>query len=67
MLPGKFRDLVIWTPGEETPSLSGGERHRLKLASEMVRYQSILPVFDEPNIGLHPLDTDVTFGAYISG
>ncbi len=43
--------------GEETPSLSGGEAQRLKLASEMGRGQSdSVFVFDEPTIGLHPLD-----------
>lgn len=46
------------TLGEATTSLSGGEAQRLKLASEMgMRQDDSVFVFDEPTIGLHPLDT----------
>ena len=45
------------TLGEQTPGLSGGEAQRLKLAGEMRKSQSdSVFVFDEPTIGLHPLD-----------
>lgn len=48
------------TLGEETPSLSGGEAQRLKLASEIEKTQGdSVFVFDEPSIGLHPLDVQV--------
>lgn len=48
------------TLGEATPSLSGGEAQRLKLASEMRKSQSnSVFVFDEPTIGLHPLDVQI--------
>ena len=53
------------TLGEETPSLSGGEAQSLKLASEMGRLQSdSVFVFDEPTIGLHPLDVRTLLGVF---
>ena len=53
------------TLGEETPSLSGGEAQRLKLASEMGRLQTdSVFVFDEPTIGLHPLDIRTLMGVF---
>ena len=53
------------TLGEETPSLSGGEAQRLKLASEMGKAQSdSVFVFDEPTIGLHPLDVQTLMGVF---
>ncbi len=55
------------TLGEETPSLSGGEAQRLKLASEMGRGQSdSVFVFDEPTIGLHPLDVESLLSVFES-
>ena len=53
------------TLGEDTPALSGGEAQRLKLASEMGRTQTdSVFVFDEPTIGLHPLDVQVLLGVF---
>ena len=53
------------TLGESTPGLSGGEAQRLKLASEMGKTQkNTLYVFDEPTIGLHPLDVGVLMGIF---
>ena len=53
------------TLGEATPSLSGGEAQRLKLASEMGRQQDAsVFVFDEPTIGLHPLDVQTLLAVF---
>ena len=53
------------TLGEATPSLSGGEAQRLKLASEMGRGQAdSVFVFDEPTIGLHPLDVQTLMDVF---
>ncbi len=55
------------TLGEETPSLSGGEAQRLKLAQEIGKVQTdSLFVFDEPSIGLHPLDVQVLLKVFQS-
>lgn len=53
------------TLGEATPNLSGGEAQRLKLAAEMGRLQDdAVFVFDEPTIGLHPLDVRTLLGVF---
>ena len=64
---GVLHDLGLGylTHGEATPSLSGGEAQRLKLASEMDRDQSsALFVFDEPTIELHPLDVELLLSVF---
>lgn len=49
--------------GESTPSLSGGEAQRLKLVKHLNHNQkTTLFVFDEPTIGLHPLDVKTLVG-----
>ena len=54
------------TLGEATPALSGGEAQRLKLAGEMGRRSQAdtVFVFDEPTIGLHPLDVQTLLGVF---
>lgn len=61
----KTLGLGYLTLGEETPSLSGGEAQRLKLANEIGKTQSdSVFVFDEPSIGLHPLDVQVLLSVF---
>ena len=61
----KSLGLGYLTLGEDTPALSGGEAQRLKLASEMGRTQEgSIFVFDEPTIGLHPLDVEVLLSVF---
>jgi excinuclease ABC subunit A len=51
--------------GEPTPSLSGGESQRLKIASRLRSSQrGALYVFDEPSTGLHPLDVATLVGVF---
>jgi excinuclease ABC subunit A len=51
--------------GEPTPALSGGEAQRLRLASELRKGQDgMLFIFDEPSIGLHPLDVETLLGVF---
>ena len=53
------------TLGEATTNLSGGEAQRLKLSSEMgCRQDDSIFIFDEPTIGLHPLDTQTLIGVF---
>ena len=61
----KTLGLGYLTLGEETPRLSGGEAQRLKLANEIGKTQSdSVFVFDEPSIGLHPLDVQVLLSVF---
>ena len=49
--------------GEPTPSLSGGESQRLRIASRLRSSQrGVLYVLDEPSTGLHPLDVATLVG-----
>ena len=51
--------------GEPTPSLSGGEAQRLRIASRLRSSQrGVLYVFDEPSTGLHPLDVGTLVGVF---
>jgi excinuclease ABC subunit A len=51
--------------GEPTPSLSGGESQRLRIASRLRTSQhDTLYVFDEPSTGLHPLDVATLVGVF---
>jgi excinuclease ABC subunit A len=51
--------------GEPTPSLSGGESQRLRIASRLRSSQrGALYVFDEPSTGLHPLDVATLVGVF---
>jgi excinuclease ABC subunit A len=51
--------------GEPTPSLSGGEAQRLRIASRLRRSQrDVLYIFDEPSTGLHPLDIRVLIAVF---
>jgi excinuclease ABC subunit A len=51
--------------GEPTPSLSGGESQRLRIASRLRASQrGALYVFDEPSTGLHPLDVATLVGVF---
>jgi excinuclease ABC subunit A len=51
--------------GEPTPSLSGGESQRLRIATRLRSSQrGALYVFDEPSTGLHPLDVATLAGVF---
>ncbi len=64
---GSLRNIGLGyiTLGEATTNLSGGEAQRLKLSSEMgCRQDDSIFIFDEPTIGLHPLDTQTLIGVF---
>jgi excinuclease ABC subunit A len=51
--------------GEPTPSLSGGESQRLRIASRLRSSQKdALYVLDEPSTGLHPKDIGTLVGVF---
>ena len=55
----------LQAPSPRTSPASGGEAQRLKLASEIGKTQEdSVFVFDEPSIGLHPLDVQVLLGVF---
>ena len=64
---GRHLNLVICpasaVPTAPTPSLSGGESQRLRIASRLRSSQhGTLYVLDEPSTGLHPLDVATLAG-----
>ncbi len=65
LLPVEDVGLGYLRLGEPTPSLSGGESQRLRIASRLRTSQhGTLYVFDEPSTGLHPLDVATLVGVF---
>jgi ABC-type glutathione transport system ATPase component len=61
-IPVAISGTIFWEP---TPSLSGGESQRLRIASRLRSSQrGVLYVFDEPSTGLHPLDVATLVGVF---